>query len=140
MLPGGRKKISPIYALFIHYYVRDDLLNIEHILNEAKILSRFRIENYDQLFDHIAGLQTEMEQLDQQIKDRTISTEKRAKLQKTLKEKRKELKNEKDPSVRKEIDRIAAEMEAEEKKIRYGRKKRGKNSDEAYIKTKSKKK
>ena len=50
------------------------------------------------------------------------------------------LKNEKDPSVRKEIDRIAAEMEAEEKKKRYGRRKSGKSSNEAYIKTKTKKK
>lgn len=50
------------------------------------------------------------------------------------------LKNEKDPSVRKEIDRIAAEMEAEEKKHRYGRRKRGKDSDEAHAKNKLKKK
>jgi hypothetical protein len=49
------------------------------------------------------------------------------------------LKNEKDPSVRKEIDRIAAEMEAEEKK-QYGKRKSGKSSNEAYIKTKTKKK
>ena len=50
------------------------------------------------------------------------------------------LKNEKDPSVRKEIDRIAAEMEVEEKKSRYGRRKRGKGSEDAHVKGKSKKK
>ncbi len=50
------------------------------------------------------------------------------------------LKNEKDPSVRKEIDRIAAEMEAEEKKNRYGRRKSGKSSDEVHAKNKLKKK
>ena len=50
------------------------------------------------------------------------------------------LKNEKDPSVRKEIDRIAAEMDAEEKKNRYGRRKREKGYDDAHVKNKMKKK
>ncbi len=50
------------------------------------------------------------------------------------------LKNEKDPSVRKEIERLAAEMKAEEKKNRFGKRRNGKSSDEAHVKEKGKKK
>ncbi len=49
-------------------------------------------------------------------------------------------KNEKDPSVRKEIERLKAEMEAAEKKKRYGKRRNGKSSDEAHVKEKGKKK
>ena len=91
VLPKRRKRISPRYALFIHYSVRDDLLNIEHILEEAKVLSRNHIENYDDLFDHVGVLQTDIEELQKQIRSRDITTEERNQIKNEIKKKRKEI-------------------------------------------------
>ena len=91
VLPRGRKRISPRYGLFVHYSVRDDLLNIQHILYEAKIISRNRIETFDDLYDHVAKLQTEIEELERQIRSRKVLPADKEELKKTLKEKRKEL-------------------------------------------------
>lgn len=91
VLPRGRKRISPRYGLFVHYSVRDDLLNIQHILYEAKIISRNRIETFDDLYDHVAKLQTEVEELERQIRSRKVLPADKEELKKKLKEKRKEL-------------------------------------------------
>ena len=91
VLPRGRKRISPRYGLFVHYSVRDDLLNIQHILYEAKIISRNRIESFDDLYDHVAKLQTEVEELERQIRSRKVLPADKEELKKKLKEKRKEL-------------------------------------------------
>ncbi len=95
-LPSGsfaeRQKadISQIRS-FRSFSVRDDLLKIQHVLYEAKIISRNRIENFDDLYDHVAKLQTEVEELERQIRSRKVLPADKEELKKKLKEKRKEL-------------------------------------------------
>lgn len=91
VLPRRRKIMSSRYGLFVHYSVRDDLLNIKHILYEAKIISRNRIESFDDLYDHVAKLQTEIEELERQIRSRKVPQVDKEEMKKKLKEKRKEL-------------------------------------------------
>ena len=91
VLPRRRKIMSPRYGLFVHYSVRDDLLNIKHILYEAKIIARNRMETFDDLYDHVAKLQTEIEELERQIRSRKVPQVDKEEMKKELKEKRKEL-------------------------------------------------
>ena len=83
--------MSPRYGLFVHYSVRDDLLNIKHILYEAKIIARNRMETFDDLYDHVAKLQTEIEELERQIRSRKVPQVDKEEMKNELKEKRKEL-------------------------------------------------
>lgn len=131
-------------ALFIN---QNDAIKLERILDSLKIaviepdLSKVEVEDKE--------AKVVKAKVDLQKKE-SVGTESE---QKSMQEEKQDtdplaaspfveklLKNEKDPSVRKEIDRIAAEMEAEEKKHRYGRRKRGKDSDEVHAKNKLKKK
>ena len=130
-------------ALFIN---QNDAVKLERILDTLKLaalepdLKKVKVEN-----ENSRVIKAEVE-----LKKKTETTETAKESKQEVKEDydplaaspfvEKLLKNEKDPSVRKEIERIAAEMEAEEKKNRYGRRKRGKGSDEVHAKNKLKKK
>ena len=130
-------------ALFIN---QNDAVKLERILDSLKLaalepdLEKVKVEDEN---SRVIKAEVELKK-----KTETTETAKESKLE--VKEDydplaaspfvEKLLKNEKDPSVRKEIDRIAAEMEAEEKKNRYGRRKREKSSDETRKKSKSIKK
>jgi hypothetical protein len=129
-------------ALFIN---QNDAVKLERILDSLKLaalepnLGKVKVED-----ENSQVIKAEVE-----LKKKTETTESARESKQEAKEEsdplaaspfvEKLLKNEKNPSVRKEIDRIAAEMEAEEKK-QYGKRKSGKSSNEAYIKTKTKKK
>ena len=130
-------------ALFIN---QNDAVKLERILDSLKLAAlEPDLEKVKVADENSRVIKAEVE-----LKKKTETTETAKESKQEVKEDsdplaaspfvEKLLKNEKDPSVRKEIDRIAAEMEAEEKKHRYGRRKRGKDSDEVHAKNKLKKK
>ncbi len=131
-------------ALFIN---QNDAVKMERILDSLKLaalepdLEKVKVEDEN---SRVIKAEVELKKKD------SASNEQNPKSKQEVKEEsdplaaspfvEKLLKNEKNPSVRKEIERIAAEMEVEEKKNRYGRRKSGKGFEEAHVKSKLKKK
>lgn len=91
-LPKRRRNYSARYAACISHLVRDDVLNIQNILDESKLIAKHHIETGDELFSLQSDLQRQADELKQAAKKKNISPEERQKLQEEIRKKKREVK------------------------------------------------
>lgn len=91
VLPKKRVRYNARYAAMLNWAVRDDLLNIQSILDEAKLLNHNKIHTEDELLDYQAVVQNEMEVLQRDFKKEKRTKEEMKAVKEQIKDYRKQV-------------------------------------------------
>lgn len=94
VLPNKKSRYTARYAVFVNYIVRDDLININHILEEARLIAKYRIETGEQLSELQSGFREELSELMQKKArlPKTASAEEKKQLNEEIRQKKREVK------------------------------------------------